>query len=257
MRAESQGSDDEGAGFVQATTLRQQVADALRQAILCGELKPGQRLREIDLARRFGVSRNPVREAIGELEQQGLIVTTPNQAKMVVDPSAEDMRQAAQVRICLEMLALRLAWPSLSDGTVAQWRRIVEGMSQVRANLAEPGVARLGRLNCMDAEFHGLLVQCAGNSTLMRAWTAASPWVLAFMRNLHRPGSKPADFSVDPHVPFVDAVEQCDYAAAELALFRHLQASVVEPERVRDVLQGKHDAAAFDLLAIVSWATYT
>jgi DNA-binding GntR family transcriptional regulator len=251
MRPVASGRDDGLTNALHATTLRQQVADALRRAILCGELQPGERLREIDLADRFGVSRNPVREAIGELEHQGLIVTTPNQAKMVVNPSDEDMRQAAQVRICLELMALRLAWPRISADEIIRWRRLVDAMSRTRTYLTEPGLSRLGRLNCLDAEFHGLLVEWAGNRTLMRAWTAASPWALAFVRYLQRPSQTPMPRDVDPHTAFVDAVERRDYTAAESELLKHLRRPAVHNEAESEVLESDREVSAGDMREIV------
>ena len=212
---------------LKSTTLRKQVADALREAILSGELRPGEKLREVDLAQRFGVSRNPVREAMGELEQQGLITSLPNQGKVVVSPTDEELIQAYQVRLCLEMLALHLAWEHITQEHLVRWRHLVDLMRQASADAALGPVERHGRLNVLDAEFHGLLIQATHNKTLMRAWHSASPWALGFIRDLEREraGQAHALSESDPHEQFVAALERRDMGAAREALLTHVSRS--------------------------------
>jgi DNA-binding GntR family transcriptional regulator len=231
-----EGSDpivtENGKTRVRAVTLRRQVADALREAILSGELQPGEKLREIDLAERFGVSRNPVREAIGELEQQGLIISEPNRAKTVVSPSDEDLRQAFQVRASLELLALHLAWDQLTDDVLAEMRRLVGMMEAVAGDLDLSPVARHGRLNVLDARLHGLLVETTGNQILMRAWDMASPLALGFIRDLERERDQtdhPDSTRPEPHAAFLAAIEARDLAAAASALMSHLSRSWLPP----------------------------
>jgi len=217
---------------VKAVTLRKQVADALREAILSGELQPGEKLREVDLAERFGVSRNPVREAIGELEQQGLIVARPNRGKTVVSPTDEDLRQAYQVRVCLELLALRLAWNQITEERLAEMKRLVALMRRTTSDPELTSVARHGRLNVLDATFHGLLIEATGNKTLIRAWDTASPWALGFIRDLEREKEQESVRDTagrDPHEDFVAALERGDIDAAEHSLLAHLSRSWLAP----------------------------
>ena len=89
--------------------LRDVVFNTLRQAILRGELKPGERLMEIQLANKLGVSRTPVREAIRKLELEGLVLMIPRKGAEVADISEKSLRDVLEVREALEELAVRLA----------------------------------------------------------------------------------------------------------------------------------------------------
>jgi len=90
------------------------VADSLRELILDGTLGVGLQLRQEDLARRFGVSRIPVREALGRLQAEGLVEHFANRGSIVAGRSVEDLLETLDIRIALESRALRLALPNLS-----------------------------------------------------------------------------------------------------------------------------------------------
>ena len=98
-----------GSPPVRATTLREEAFHALRRAILSGQLAPGARLQETELAEMLGVSRNPVREALARLESQGLVRSIPNQGARVIHPLPTQVQDALLVRAQLELLAVRLA----------------------------------------------------------------------------------------------------------------------------------------------------
>ena len=89
--------------------LRDVVFNTLRQAILKGEMEPGERLMEIQLAQKLGVSRTPIREAIRKLELEGLVVMIPRKGAEVAHITEKDMRDVLEVRSTLEELAVELA----------------------------------------------------------------------------------------------------------------------------------------------------
>src|ERR1700694_1369842 len=91
------------------------VADAVRIAILRGQLAPGQVLRQGELANQFGLSRVPVREALRQLETEGLVVSQPHRGAVVVDLSPEDIEEVFLIRITLETTALRLSVSKMTD----------------------------------------------------------------------------------------------------------------------------------------------
>jgi DNA-binding GntR family transcriptional regulator len=91
------------------------VADAVRIAILRGQLAPGQVLRQGELANQFGLSRAPVREALRQLETEGLVVSQPHRGAVVVDLSPEDIEEVFLIRITLETTALRLSVSKMTD----------------------------------------------------------------------------------------------------------------------------------------------
>ena len=89
--------------------LRDVVFQTLRQAILRGELKPGERLMEIHLAQKLGVSRTPVREAIRKLELEGLVLMIPRKGAIVAEITVQDLEDVLEVRMALEELAVKIA----------------------------------------------------------------------------------------------------------------------------------------------------
>lgn len=95
--------------------LRDVVFQTLRQAIISGEIAPGERLLEIPLAKKMGVSRTPVREAIRMLELEGLVVMIPRRGAEVAKITEKDLRDALEVRCALEELAVQLACERITE----------------------------------------------------------------------------------------------------------------------------------------------
>ena len=95
--------------------LRDVVFNTLRQAILRGELKPGERLMEIQLANKLGVSRTPIREAIRKLELEGLVLMIPRKGAEVAEITEKNMRDVLEVRKALEELAVQLACEKITQ----------------------------------------------------------------------------------------------------------------------------------------------
>ena len=95
--------------------LRDVVFNTLRQAILRGELKPGERLMEIQLANKLGVSRTPIREAIRKLELEGLVLMIPRKGAEVAEITEKNLRDVLEVRCALEELAVQLACDRMDE----------------------------------------------------------------------------------------------------------------------------------------------
>ena len=100
--------------------LRDVVFNTLRQAILKGELEPGERLMEIHLANRLGVSRTPIREAIRKLELDGLVLKIPRKGAEVARISEKSLREVLEVRRSLEELATELACQRMSANALQE-----------------------------------------------------------------------------------------------------------------------------------------
>lgn len=100
--------------------LRDVVFNTLRQAILRGEMEPGERLMEIQLAQKLGVSRTPIREAIRKLELEGLVVMIPRKGAEVAHITEKDMRDVLEVRCTLEELAISLACKNVTDEAITE-----------------------------------------------------------------------------------------------------------------------------------------
>jgi DNA-binding GntR family transcriptional regulator len=141
-------------------TLRERVLDRLREDILSSELPPGTELSEVTLAESFGVSRGPIREAMGQLASEGLLTVTPRRGAVVTALTREEFLDAYQVREALETLAIRLAVPRLEERDIARLRRLHESM------LEEARRGEVGEFFATNAEFHQLFVSASGNRKL-------------------------------------------------------------------------------------------
>src|SRR5574344_435999 len=100
--------------------LRDVVFNTLRQAILKGELKPGERLMEIQLANKLGVSRTPIREAIRKLELEGLVLMIPRKGAEVAQITEKSLRDVLEVRKALEQLAVSLSCDRIKEEEIEE-----------------------------------------------------------------------------------------------------------------------------------------
>ncbi len=141
-------------------TLREQVADHLREEILSTRLAPGTELGEVALARSLGISRGPLREALGQLAAEGLVTIVPRRGAVVKRLTRQEFSEAYEVREALESLAIRLAVPRLTVGEKAELHRMAERMERA----AEAGDT--DRFFEINRQFHARLVQASGNSKL-------------------------------------------------------------------------------------------
>lgn len=142
--------------------LRDVVFHTLRQAILKGELKPGERLMEIQLAKKLGVSRTPIREAIRKLELEGLVLMIPRKGAEVAEITEKNLRDVLEVREALERLAVRLACEQI---TKAQVREVREAAEAFQDALTSGNVTEIAEA---DEHFHDLINLATGNQKLIQ-----------------------------------------------------------------------------------------
>ncbi len=153
------------------TSLRDQVVAAIRDAMIQGKLKPGEKIAEHGLAAQLGVSRTPIREAIRILEQQGLVETRPKNGTYVAGLDREAVRDGLLVRAALEELAVREALERLAP---EEWDELcdqLDGLLRAMRAAGERGDA-VGA-TAFDVEWHTLLIDAAANPYLSRAWSVA------------------------------------------------------------------------------------
>ncbi len=142
--------------------LRDVVFQTLRKAILRGELKPGERLMEIKLANRLGVSRTPIREAIRMLELEGLVVNIPRRGAQVAKITEKDLKDVLEVREGLEEMAIKLACIRISK---EQLDALYEASRNFEKEIHTPDLTRIAEL---DEKFHALIYQASGNDRLVQ-----------------------------------------------------------------------------------------
>lgn len=141
--------------------LRDVVFNTLREAILKGELKPGERLMELQLAAKLGVSRTPIREAIRMLEQEGLAVTIPRRGAEVAKMTEKDMEDVLQIREALDILAVQLACDKINEDELEELERSVLVFTKAA------GTANVRAVAMADVEFHDIIYNATENQKLV------------------------------------------------------------------------------------------
>lgn len=141
--------------------LRDVVFKTLREAILRGDLKPGERLMELQLASKLGVSRTPIREAIRMLEQEGLAVTIPRKGAEVAKMTLKDMEDVLEVREALDELAVQIACEKITDEQLEKLRRVKEEFELCTRGKDVKKIAEA------DVNFHDVIYEAADNPRLV------------------------------------------------------------------------------------------
>ncbi len=141
--------------------LRDVVFQTLREAILKGDLRPGERLMELQLAAKLGVSRTPIREAIRMLEQEGLAVTIPRKGAEVARMTEKDMEDVLQIREALADLAVQVACDKI---TQEQLERLMATMKNFELAVQ---AGDLSKIVAYDVEFHDVIYEATDNPKLV------------------------------------------------------------------------------------------
>lgn len=141
--------------------LRDVVFNTLREAILKGDLKPGERLMELQLAAKLGVSRTPIREAIRMLEQEGLAVTMPRKGAEVAKMTLKDMEDVLEIREALDELAVKIACDKISE---KELQKLLEVKDQFENSTKTGDVKMIAE---MDVKFHDVIFESTGNPKLV------------------------------------------------------------------------------------------
>lgn len=149
--------------IIQRTTLREQVADAIRKKILQHELGPGMRITESEIATQFGVSHGPVREALRQLEQEGVVEYTRNVGCSVRNVSFSDVIEVLLIRGSYELTAVRACSGNISDMSLKKMSDVLESMKHMDiSDFIEP--------IAFDNQFHKILISDAHMPYLTKAW---------------------------------------------------------------------------------------
>ncbi|HEX6551232.1 MAG TPA: GntR family transcriptional regulator [Ktedonobacteraceae bacterium] len=151
--------------------LRERVYQLVQRAIVSGELHPGQRVRDLDLAAQLGVSRTPVREALQRLEDEGLVETLPGASTRIVPLDTQAAREAFPVVAVLHALATRLAVETLTEQDLVSLRQANESLV---AALEDGDVTHAIQA---DDHFHDVFIRASANSEIRHALNRLMPKV--------------------------------------------------------------------------------
>jgi DNA-binding GntR family transcriptional regulator len=194
-------------------TLSHQVYGWLRQQILSGVLKQGERLNEISVSETLGVSATPVREALRLLNGDGLVELEGRRGARVIQPTDEDIRDCFQVRKALECLALREACAALSPDDIAELKRI-------SALMENPAKLDANGFFAADTAFHEFFLKRAGNSWLEQFLSTLKD----FLHVVRRPLLSDSNLETtrDEHLAITRAVLRGRIDQAEQMLGKHI-----------------------------------
>jgi DNA-binding GntR family transcriptional regulator len=198
-----------------AGSLRVQVFQMLETAILSGEYKDGDSLNEIKIAQTLGVSRTPVREALMQLELEGLAKNIPNKGAVVIGISEKDIDDIYAIRIRVEGLAARLCAENMSENDLKALEKIVDLQEFY---LMKFDISPLWQL---DGEFHKIIYSCSNNRPLRSMLTTYHNYIQRARDIMVRSKGR-AQKSVAEHRSILEAIRLHDGDKAEEYMTRHI-----------------------------------
>jgi DNA-binding GntR family transcriptional regulator len=193
--------------------LKDQTTEVLRDHIVSGHIPPGTKLVEREVATQLGVSRAPVREALAELEKEGLIVSRPS-GRHVIQLTQQDVRELYEVRFVLEKLAVELA---VRNNTLENCARLNQALEEMRKAVAEHD--RNKHVDA-DVEMHWLVWRQAGNQHLLRMLSSMIGPVFMFVAN--NASAFNWEDTLALHEEMVQSINAGDRNAAVAGIERHL-----------------------------------
>lgn len=209
---------------VPKATLRAHIVERLRLAILAGDIPPGAPLVETALSERFDVSRGPLREALRQLIEEGLVVTVPYTGTHVAELSVEDVHEIYSLRTVLETFAFEQVWLRRDDRFRAELRR----RNDVLIASIDAGDDRASILNELD--FHGLVYEASGHKLLQRAWHGLRGRLQLYWAAHHRAHGRRGP-KRDSHDSYIEAAFGADLAAMKAEIADHMRRGVETTEK--------------------------
>lgn len=195
--------------------LRDVVFQTLRGAILKGDLKPGERLMELQLASKLGVSRTPIREAIRMLEQEGLAVTIPRKGAEVAKMTEKDMEDVLEIRLSLEGLAVRLSCEKITPAALQELKVAMENFEEKTRS------GKFVEMAKADVKFHEILYKASNNPKLQQLLNNLREQMYRYRVEYLKDDSIYPRL-IEEHQKMYDALKSKDSKLAESYVERHL-----------------------------------
>lgn len=205
-------------GQVAHRTLAMEVADRIRDSILMGRLRPGAMINQVELAGKLGVSRAPLREALRQIEEEGLVANLPYRGCLVVPMTRQDVHELYSLRAALEEFAVGLFLQRVQPAHVAELEAL---LIQLRTLAEERTFPHLTKT---DLRFHTRIVELSGHSRVLRIWQKELGHIRRALALLHH---------VDPdlrmmegnHRPIIAAIRSGDVTEAQRQIRLHCLAA--------------------------------
>jgi DNA-binding GntR family transcriptional regulator len=205
----------------QRSPRREQVVEALREAIIAGKLEDGARLIEDKIARELKTSRGPVREALKQLEHEGFVVSYPYRGAVVLGVSDEEVHQVLiPVRLTLEKFSIPKAVERMEDADFAELAKEVWMMSEAART------SDLQKSVDADIRFHELLLERSGQPHAAQVWRSIAPRIRAYF---FRYGRSNLQRVAKEHGELLEALQTRDSDVIAAALDKHIAVSTPAP----------------------------
>ncbi|MDF2593314.1 MAG: transcriptional regulator, GntR family [Clostridia bacterium] len=209
--------------------LREIVFETIRNAIISGDLKPGERVMEVQMAESLGVSRTPVREAIRKLELEGLIIMLPRKGAYVADLSVKDLTEVMEIRASLEGLAAGLASIRMDANEIEELEiYALEFHKSIDEDIDE--------LIHKDFEFHDAIFRASRNERLIQLNNNLIEQVQRFREIYHKKVNKSKETSRE-HYAIVEAISNRDVDKAEKLARVHIENA---EKSILKMMEGSH-----------------
>ncbi|HKM03939.1 MAG TPA: GntR family transcriptional regulator [Lachnospiraceae bacterium] len=212
--------------------LRDVVFKTLRQAILRGELVPGERLMEIHLANRLGVSRTPIREAIRKLELEGLVTMIPRKGAEVAKITEKSLRDVLEVRRALDAFTVELACDRITEVEKEDLKRACEEFEKATKTKNFELIAKA------DVKIHDIIVRAAGNERLIHLIKNLAEQVYRYRFEYIKDESQHQNL-VEEHRVILDSILKNDKITASEAVKTHVdnqENSIIQQIRIEESL---------------------
>ncbi len=198
-------------------SLAEEIVDRLREAIYSGQLAPNERLREEALASFLGLSRGPVREALAQLEREGLVIRQPNRGATVARLSLEDLEEVYSLRLALEQLAVKQAIRTANPVYFDEMQNVVDEMKMcLDRGITTQEAAKL------DIRFHELIYEASNHKRLLNAWHTLRPQIHIFLLSRNVANEDFKLYIVADHQKLLDLLRAQYEAQALDMLQKHL-----------------------------------
>lgn len=203
-------------GILESVNLKDQIYEILRDMILRREINPGQKIVEDELSKQIGVSRTPLREALGRLENEGIVEIIPRRGASVRKLSKETIIEVLEIREVLEGLVTRLATINMNNKILKQLKTCLD---DIKDTPDEP--KNFIKFTHADEKFHNLLLECCQNQMLKNNMATINMH-LQFIRIRTVVIPHRAKKTVDEHFKVLNAVERQDIQEAEHLMRCHI-----------------------------------
>ncbi len=200
--------------------ISERVADAIRNAILDGQLSPGQRVSVREVSDALKVSTTPVKEAFKILKAEGLVISHPRSGTLISDFSRQNMKSTAFVRSALEGVAANLAAQLITDEEIQRLEEIIAEVDEC------VGQGRIDRIGVLNTTFHGLINSAARSSYLRHQTEVLRSFDITFRRFALKETTEMQN-GIEEHKKILDALRKRDGDLAESLTVQHIRRSAL------------------------------